>query len=68
MNEDTIKANWKEFKGKAKVRWGKLTNDRLDVIDGKRDQLAGEIQHAYGVSREKAEEQIRAFEKTQTRD
>lgn len=67
MNKDTIEGNWKEFKGKAKVHWGKLTDDRLDVIKGKRDQLAGEIQHAYGVSREEAEEQIRKFEKTQTR-
>lgn len=63
MNKDTIEGHWKEFKGKAKAHWGKLTDDRLNVIDGKREQLAGEIQHAYGVSREEAEEQIREFEK-----
>jgi uncharacterized protein YjbJ (UPF0337 family) len=63
MNKDTIKGNWKELKGKAKVHWGKLTDDRLEVIAGKRDQLAGEIQHAYGVSRDEAEKQITDFEK-----
>ena len=40
MNWDTIEGNWKQFKGKAQVQWGKLTDDDLDVIDGKRDQLA----------------------------
>ncbi len=63
MNKDTIEGNWKELKGKVKTQWGKLTDDRLDVIDGKRDQLAGEIQQAYGVSREEAEKQVKEFEK-----
>ncbi len=63
MNKDIIEGNWKEFKGKVKAHWGKLTDDRLDVIDGKRDQLAGEIQQAYGVSKDEAEEQIKDFEK-----
>lgn len=63
MNKDTIEGNWKELKGKAKAHWGKLTDDRLDVIAGKREQLAGEIQHAYGVSRDEAENQIKDFEK-----
>lgn len=62
MNWDTIEGNWKEFKGKVQSQWGKLTNDRLDVIDGKRDQLAGEIQHAYGVTKDEAEKQIKEFE------
>lgn len=63
MNKDIIEGNWKEFKGKVKSHWGKLTDDRLDVIDGKRDQLAGEIQQAYGVSKDEAEDQIKEFEK-----
>jgi uncharacterized protein YjbJ (UPF0337 family) len=62
MNEDIIQGNWKELKGKAKVQWGKLTDDRLDMIDGKREQLAGEIQEAYGVSREEADKQVKEFE------
>ncbi len=63
MNKDTIEGNWKEFKGKVKVQWGKLTDDRLDVINGKRDQLSGEIQQAYGITKDEAEKQINDFEK-----
>lgn len=62
MNWDTIEGNWKEYKGKVKAQWGKLTDDRLDEIAGKRDQLAGEIQKAYGVTKEEAEKQIKDFE------
>ncbi len=68
MNKDTIEGNWKEFKGKVKSHWGKLTDDRLDVVDGKRDQLAGEIQQAYGISKEEAEKQINDFEKSTTNE
>ena len=64
MNKDTIEGNWSELKGKVKEQWGKLTDDRLDEIAGRRDQLAGEIQKAYGISREKAEEQVKDFEET----
>ncbi|XKH01248.1 CsbD family protein [Marinobacter nauticus] len=64
MNKDTIEGNWKEFRGKVKEQWGKLSDDRLAEIDGKRDQLIGEIQQAYGVSRDEAEKQIEDFEKS----
>jgi uncharacterized protein YjbJ (UPF0337 family) len=63
MNWDIVEGNWKQFKGKAKEQWGKLTDDDLDVIAGKRDQLAGRIQEAYGVNKDEAEKQIDAFEK-----
>ncbi len=62
MNWDIIEGNWKKFKGKAKAQWGKLTDDRLDVIAGKRDQLTGEIQKAYGITKEEAEKQVKDFE------
>lgn len=58
MNWDQIEGKWKRFKGNAKEQWGKLTDDDLDVIEGKRDQLAGHIQEKYGVAREEAEKQI----------
>lgn len=64
MNKDIFEGNWKEFKGKVKAQWGKLSDDRLDVVAGRRDQLAGEIQTAYGVSRDEAEKQIKDFEAT----
>ncbi len=50
-----------------KEQWGKLTDDRLDEIAGRRDQLAGEIQKAYGVSGDEAEKQVKDFEKATKR-
>lgn len=64
MNKDTIEGNWKELRGKVKEQWGKLTDDRLDIVAGRRDQLAGEIQQAYGVTRDEADKQVKAFEET----
>jgi uncharacterized protein YjbJ (UPF0337 family) len=58
MNWDRIEGNWKQFKGNAKEQWGKLTDDQLKVIAGKRDNLAGSIQEAYGISRDEAEKQL----------
>ena len=63
MNWDIVEGNWKQFKGTVKTHWGKLTDDHLDVIAGKRDALAGRIQEIYGVNREEAEQQIKDFEK-----
>lgn len=62
MNWDIVEGNWNEFKGKVKAQWGKLTDDRLDVIAGKRDQLTGEIQKAYGITMDEAERQVKDFE------
>jgi uncharacterized protein YjbJ (UPF0337 family) len=58
MNWDRIEGNWKEFKGKAQQNWGKLTNDDLDVIGGKRQELAGRLQKQYGIEKDEAEKQI----------
>jgi len=63
MNWDIVKGDWKQFKGKVKGQWGKLTDDQLDVIDGKRIELAGRIQEAYGLSLDEAEKQIDEFER-----
>jgi len=62
MNKDTLEGNWKQLKGKAKEQWGKLTDDDLDVIAGKRDQLAGRLQERYGLAKEAVEKQISEFE------
>lgn len=64
MNWDIAEGNWKQLKGKVKAQWGKLTDDELDVIAGKRTELAGRIQEVYGVSKEEAEDQIKRFEDT----
>ncbi len=63
MNMDTFEGNWKQFKGQVKEQWGELTDDDLDVIAGKRDQLAGRLQERYGIAKEAAEQQIKDFEK-----
>ncbi len=62
MNEDTVKGNWKQFKGKVKEQWGKLTDDDIDVIAGKRDQLLGKIQERQGIARDEAEKQVKEWE------
>jgi len=58
MNSDQLKGKWKQLKGAAKERWGKLTDDDLNIIDGQSDQLVGKIQERYGVAREAAEKQV----------
>ena len=62
MNWNIVEGNWKQFRGEVKAQWGKLTDDHLDVIAGKRDQLAGKIQESYGVTKDEAEKQIKGFE------
>jgi uncharacterized protein YjbJ (UPF0337 family) len=62
MNWDQIKGNWKQATGKAKEQWGRLTDDDLDVVAGRREQLAGKIQERYGVAREEAERQLAEWE------
>ena len=64
MNWDRIAGNWKQVKGKFRARWGKLTDDDLDVIEGKREQLAGRLQSAYGIAKDEVERQINEFEKS----
>ena len=62
MNWNIVEGNWKQFKGEVKAQWGKLTDDHLDVIAGKRSQLGGKIQEAYGITQDEAEQQIKHFE------
>ncbi|MBK7422260.1 MAG: CsbD family protein [Propionivibrio sp.] len=62
MNWNFAEGNWKQFKGKVKAQWGKLSDDQLDAIAGQRIELAGKIQEAYGVTTDEAEQQIKRFE------
>jgi uncharacterized protein YjbJ (UPF0337 family) len=64
MNWDTVKGNWKQFKGKAKEKWGKLTDDDLTTIEGQRDQLLGKLQERYGFGKEQAERELDDFART----
>ena len=61
MNWEQIEGKWKQYSGHLKEKWGKLTDDDLETIRGKRDQLAGKIQERYGIAKEQAEAQIEEF-------
>ncbi len=61
MNWDQIKGDWKQFKGKVKEKWGKLTDNDLEIIAGKKDQLVGRLQKEYGYQKEQAEKEVDAF-------
>lgn len=58
MNADTLRGKWNQIKGKAKQKWGKLTDDDLDRVEGSRDELVGIIQERYGKSRDAAEKEV----------
>lgn len=61
MNWTEIEGNWKQFTGKVKEKWGNLTDDDMNAIAGKRDQLVGKIQARYGIAKEEAEKQVEDF-------
>lgn len=61
FNEDTLKGNWKQFKGDIQRRWGELTDDELDQIQGNREKLIGKIQERYGKQRAEAEREVDAW-------
>jgi len=63
MNWDQIQGKWKQFSGKAREKWGKLTDDELQAIAGRRDNLLGKLQEKYGLAKEEAERQLSDFER-----
>ncbi|HEU5218822.1 MAG TPA: CsbD family protein [Gemmatimonadales bacterium] len=62
MQWESIEGSWQQFRGKVREQWGKLTNDDLDVIAGKRDQLVGILQRRYGQTKDEVEHQVHEFE------
>ena len=62
MNWDRIEGNWKQVKGKVKEQWGKLTDDDLMEVKGRREVLVGKIQTRYGISHDQAEAQVAGWE------
>lgn len=61
MNWKQIEGKWNEVVGKARTKWGKLTDQDLEQAKGRRDQLVGKLQQRYGKSKEWAEQQADAF-------
>jgi uncharacterized protein YjbJ (UPF0337 family) len=62
MNRDEFEGKWKQIRGAVKEKWGKLTDDDLDIIAGKREQLIGKIQERYSITKEEAEKQIASWD------
>jgi uncharacterized protein YjbJ (UPF0337 family) len=58
MDWNRVEGNWKEMKGKVKEKWGKLTDDDLTTINGKRDQLEGTLQRRYGYAKDQARQDV----------
>ena len=58
MDWNRVEGNWKQFRGTVKEKWGKLTDDDLDVIEGRRDQLEGKIQERYGYAKDQAKKDV----------
>ena len=65
MNWDRIEGKWKQLKGSVKQQWGKLTDDDLDYIAGKRESFIGKLQERYGIQRDEAQKRIDDWAKLQ---
>lgn len=61
MNRNEIEGNWKQFKGEAKKRWGKLTDDEVTATEGRREKLIGTLQERYGTTQAEAARQVDEF-------
>lgn len=61
MNEDTLKGQWLQLKGRIREQWGKLTDDDVDRIQGRVEQLVGTLQSRYGIARDEAQRQVDAW-------
>jgi uncharacterized protein YjbJ (UPF0337 family) len=64
MDSDRIKGTWREIKGKVQERWGELTDDELDMIEGRQEQLVGIIQKHYGYAKEEAEREVEQWQRS----
>ena len=61
MDWNRVQGNWKQVEGKVKAKWGKLTNDDLTAINGRREELEGKIQERYGIARDQARKDVDAW-------
>jgi uncharacterized protein YjbJ (UPF0337 family) len=61
MNWNLIEGKWKQMKGQLREKWGNLTDDDLEMIAGKRDQLIGRLEVRYGIAKEEAAKQVDEF-------
>lgn len=64
MNNEQLDGKWLQFKGKLKEAWGNLTDDDLDLFNGKKDQFYGKLKEHYGIGKEDAEKRISEIDDT----
>src|SRR5262249_693036 len=64
MDWNRLEGNWKQFRGSVKEKWGRLTDDDLDVINGRQEQLGGKIQERYGLAKDQAKKDVDAWFKS----
>lgn len=65
MNWDQIKGSWKQVKGRAQAKWGDISGDRWDTIEGRREEIVGLVQEHYGKGREEAEREVDDWQRRQ---
>jgi uncharacterized protein YjbJ (UPF0337 family) len=65
MNSDELQGKWNQLKGSVKEKFGKLTDDDIQVIAGKKDQFLGKLQERYGMRREQAEKELNTWLQSQ---
>jgi uncharacterized protein YjbJ (UPF0337 family) len=68
MNSEQMAGKWKQMKGSVKTKWGKLTDDDLDVINGQQEKLVGRIQERYGIAKEEAQRQVDDWSRAHARE
>jgi uncharacterized protein YjbJ (UPF0337 family) len=61
MDSDQLEGEWKQVKGEVREKWGKLTDDDIQIVDGRRDQLIGRVQERYGMAKEAATKEVDTF-------
>ncbi len=65
MNWEYIEGNWKQIKSNLRFRWAKLTDEDIEGIAGQRDDLLAKLRHLYGLTAERAEAELRDWERHQ---
>ena len=61
MNRDILAGKWLQVRGQVKQNWGKFTDNDLDLISGRYDEIVGLLQERYGYARDKAEKEVTHF-------
>lgn len=68
VNQDILEGKWKQLRGKVKQQWGRLTDDQLDQISGRAEELSGLLQEHYGYSVARAQQEVDDFTERANRD